>query len=131
MISSRKSASRILSDGRPRRPHEHASDLVRLSEAVRRPSRSRAAQRARQVHPSWGIDYFVFTRGLLDPVPPFAVGRPSFDNWFIYRARSRRAPVIDATPAVLAVHQNHDYSYHPNGWRGIRESEEALENLRL
>lgn len=84
-----------------------------------------------QVHSNWGIDYFVFTRGLLDPVPPFAVGRPSFDNWFIYRARSRRAAVVDATSAVLAVHQNHDYSYHPDGRKGVRESEEALENLRL
>jgi hypothetical protein len=84
-----------------------------------------------QLHPSWGIDYFVFTRGLLDPVPPFAVGRPSFDNWFVYRARSRWAPVIDATPAVLAIHQNHDYSFHPDGRYGIRESEEARHNLTL
>jgi hypothetical protein len=79
----------------------------------------------------WAIDYFVFTRGLLDPVPPFAVGRPAFDNWFIYRARSRWAAVIDATPVVLAVHQNHDYSFHPDGWHGIRESEEASLNTTL
>jgi hypothetical protein len=84
-----------------------------------------------RVHPTWGIDYFVFTRGLLDPVPPFAVGRPAFDNWFIYRARSRWAPVVDATPTVLAIHQNHDYSFHPDGWQGIRESEEAMLNVTL
>jgi hypothetical protein len=84
-----------------------------------------------RLHPSWGIDYFLFTRGLLDPVPPFAVGRPAFDNWFIYRARSRWAAVVDATQDVLAIHQNHDYSFHPDGRPGIRDSEEARLNETL
>ena len=46
------------------------------------------------------IDYFVFTAGLFDPVPPFVVGRARFDNWLVWRARTR-GPVIDATRAVV------------------------------
>ena len=57
----------------------------------------------------YGIDYFVFPRGQYDNFPPFAVGRPSWDNWMIYNAHLRGIPVIDATKVVLCVHQNHDY----------------------
>ena len=57
------------------------------------------------------IDYFVFTRGLYDGLPPFAVGRTAWDNWMIYRARSLRVPVIDATDSVTCIHQNHDYNH--------------------
>ena len=57
------------------------------------------------------IDYFVFTRGLWREVPPFAIGRPQYDNWLIYRARALGAPVIDAGLAVMAIHQSHDYGH--------------------
>ena len=43
------------------------------------------------------IDLFLFNRGLYERIPPFAVGRTAFDNWLIYRARTLKAPVIDAT----------------------------------
>jgi hypothetical protein len=39
------------------------------------------------LHPPTGIDYFVFPRGIMGVLPPFAVGRPGWDNWLIYRAR--------------------------------------------
>ena len=72
--------------------------------------------------PLW-IDYFVFSRDSpLVHLPPFAVGRPHWDNWMIYRARSLGIPVVDATPSVDAVHQNHDYAHVPSGsgrrWQG-------------
>ena len=56
------------------------------------------------------IDYFVFSRGLLDAIPPFAIGRTAWDNWLIFRARERSSVVIDATKRVMAVHQNHEYT---------------------
>jgi hypothetical protein len=63
------------------------------------------------LHPPTGIDYFVFNRGLWgDSIPPFAVGRTAWDNWFIYQARKSQASIIDATEAVMAVHQNHAYN---------------------
>jgi hypothetical protein len=78
-----------------------------------------------------GIDYFVFPRGMWGDIPPFAIGRPGWDNWMIYRARRLRASVIDATRAVTAVHQNHDYGHHPQGTEGVWKGPEAQENLKL
>ena len=77
------------------------------------------------------IDYFVFPRGLCKDMPPFAVGRAGWDNWFIYWARSVGVPVIDATQAVTAIHQNHDYAHHPKGKDGVYRGEEAKQNIEL
>ncbi|GAF74554.1 unnamed protein product, partial [marine sediment metagenome] len=50
------------------------------------------------LHPPAGSDYFVFPRDdALGKLPPFAVGRPGWDNWFIYRARKLGVPVVDIT----------------------------------
>jgi len=40
-------------------------------------------------------------------------------------------PVIDASRAVMAVHQNHDYRYHPQGKAGVWTGEEAGLNAQL
>jgi len=73
-----------------------------------------------RLHPPGGIDYFLFPRdtALID-LPPFAVGRPHWDNWFIYKALKLGIPVVDATRVVTAVHQNHDY-VHVKNRRGKR-----------
>ena len=39
--------------------------------------------------------------------------------------------MVDSTSAVIAVHQNHGYSYHPDGYLGTLQGEEAMENHRL
>ena len=49
------------------------------------------------------IDFFVFPRNFLGEIPPFAIGRPNWDNWMLYRARSLRAPLIDATPVTMVI----------------------------
>ena len=85
----------------------------------------------RQRPPQW-IDYFVFSRGLYDrQIPEFVVGRPGWDNWLLWYPLSADVPVVDASNAVMAVHQNHDYGYHPEGEKGVWEGEEAQENYRL
>ncbi len=59
-----------------------------------------------------GIDYFVFPReSEIGNLPPFAVGRPCWDNWFIQHVRQLNYPVIDATKAVMAIHQTHGYGH--------------------
>ena len=63
------------------------------------------------LHAPAGSDYFIFPKGAMGHIPPFSVGRPGWDNWFIYRARMLGNPVIDATQSITAVHQNHDYSH--------------------
>jgi len=83
------------------------------------------------LHPPSGIDYFVFPRGLWGEIPPFSLGRTVWDNWLLYRARSRGASLIDATPSVLVVHQNHDYSHIPEGEEGAWGGVEARHNQEL
>ena len=46
-------------------------------------------------------------------------------------ARSLKPPVVDATLTVRAVHQNHDYSYHPAGATGVWQDEQARRNYEL
>ena len=77
------------------------------------------------------IDFFVFPRNFLGEIPPFAIGRPNWDNWTLYRARSLRAPLIDVTPVTMVVHQNHDYAHHPQGKQGVSHGDEARINEQL
>jgi len=81
--------------------------------------------------PGQWIDYFVFPRGFYDAIPPFVIGRAAWDNWLVWRALSMRAPVIDATTSVFAIHQNHDYAYHPQGSVGVWQDELALRNIEV
>jgi hypothetical protein len=93
--------------------------------------RTLALQTDRQRPPHW-IDYFAFRKGLYArQIPPFVVGRPGWDNWLLWYARSSGAELIDASSVVRAVHQNHDYGYHPDGEKGVWEGEEAQENYKL
>ncbi|HEX2027083.1 MAG TPA: hypothetical protein VHF25_03700 [Nitriliruptorales bacterium] len=82
-------------------------------------------------HGPTGMDYFVFRRGMFDDMPPFAIGRPAWDNWCIADSRRKGIPVIDATRAVLAVHQDHDYSHVQGRRNGSWDGPEADFNRRL
>lgn len=77
------------------------------------------------------IDYFVFPRGLYRDMPAFAVGRPAWDNWMLYKAFSLNVPVLNATDLITAVHQNHDYNHHPQGKFGVWGGPESEINLKL
>jgi len=77
------------------------------------------------------IDYFVFPRGIFLDIPPFAIGRLCWDNWILYKTLQLNLPLIDATAAVLALHQNHDYNHHPQGKAGVFAGTEAQQNLQL
>lgn len=92
----------------------------------------RTARKRGELHPPSGIDYFVFPRHLELTMPPFAVGRPAWDNWMIYDARRRKVPVIDATRRLRVVHQNHDYRHYMGGHDPAKVGgPEADENRRL
>jgi hypothetical protein len=77
------------------------------------------------------IDYFVFRRGLWGEIPPLAVGRASFDNWLLRRALDMGAALVDATPVVTAVHQNHGYDHVPGGAPEVYSGAEADRNMEL
>jgi hypothetical protein len=92
--------------------------------------REEVRERAK-LHWERGMDVFIFPRGLYNGMPPFAIGRLIYDNWFVYRAKSMRVPVIDATDAMVTIHQNHDYSHHKQGESGVRSGPEAQRNKEL
>ena len=104
---------------------------VRLQEEAVREQLRRRALREGRLRGYAALDYFVFPKGLFDPLPPFLIGRANFDNWLLWRARSRRRPVVDATPSVVAIHQSHDYSHVPGGREEAYSGEEAEHNLLL
>ncbi len=90
------------------------------------------AVRTDHQRPAQWIDYFAFRKGLFrERIPEFLIGRPGWDNWLLWYARFSGAALIDASAVVCAVHQNHDYGYHPDGEKGVWEGEEARDNYKL
>ncbi len=79
----------------------------------------------------FAIDYLVYPRGIWGEIPPFAVGRPGWDIWMVYRAHVLNIPMVDLTKMVSVVHQNHDYSHHPGGRMGAMKGKEAKQNIEL
>jgi hypothetical protein len=76
-------------------------------------------------------DYFAFRPGTLGEIPPFAVGRPRWDNWLLGHALHRGAWLIDSTPSAIVIHQSHDYSHVPHGTGRLWDGPEADENHRI
>ena len=90
------------------------------------------AQRYGKMRPPNWIDYFAFSRGLYGAdIPPFAIGRTCWDDWLIWKVLDSKKPVVDVSPVVLAVHQNHNYNHHPQGEAGVWTGVEAGKNAQL
>jgi hypothetical protein len=83
-----------------------------------------------RLHPASGSDYFLFPHDSFTDIPPFAIGRAGWDNWMIYAARRQHWPVVDATSALMVIHQEHDYGHLPGGQPHYRLPETAV-NVRL
>ncbi|TES93763.1 MAG: hypothetical protein E3J90_14045 [Promethearchaeota archaeon] len=83
-----------------------------------------------ELHAPCGIDYHVFKKGLWPNIPPFVIGRSSYDNWLVTQASKEKCIVIDSTKVIYAVHQQHEHRYLENG-RGILEGPEAEDNRKL
>ncbi len=90
---------------------------------------ARVQDRGRR-HPRGGSDYFIFPRDCFTIMPPLAVGRAGWDNWMIYEARRNGWVVVDASEAIMIVHQDHDYSHLPGGQPHYRLPE-TFENVRI
>lgn len=81
--------------------------------------------------PGHTVDYFAFPRGLYTEVPALVVGRIWWDHWLVWKAGREGAAVVDVSPVVTAVHQNHNYGYHPAGVQGVRTDAQAKSNYEL
>ena len=108
------------------------TERVDFSDANWRQKVRSLAAAANHQRDGWWIDYFLFSRGLYGTeMPAFVIGTVRWDNWLVWKALDLNLPVVDASEAVLAVHQNHDYSYNPEGKKGVWEGVESQRNLAL
>jgi len=82
-------------------------------------------------HPPQGSDYFVFPKGqyLQGHMPTLLVGRPGWDLWMIYNARSRGYKTIDLSFSTRVIHQNHDYGHKHKIYNELSDDPEAKINL--
>ena len=84
------------------------------------------------LHSRCSSDIFAFKRPLWD-LPPFAVGRPGWDNWMMWKATDAGWPVVDMTPIVTLAHPVHGYG--PNASMKVtdfwRENPTAQRNADL
>jgi hypothetical protein len=83
-----------------------------------------------ELHGQTGSDYFIYPRDCYKDIPDFAVGRAGWDNWMLFQARRKHWALVDATPAITVVHQNHDYSHLPGGVVHFRQPETNV-NVKL
>jgi hypothetical protein len=77
------------------------------------------------------MDYFIFPKNFAWELPDFAIGRNAWDSWFPYQARRKGIPVIDGSPVITAIHQNHDYAHFLCGEISTLHTAEGKQNLRL
>ena len=77
------------------------------------------------------IDFFLFRRGLYLDMPPLIVGHCYWDNWMIWKTLKEGVPVIDGTPFIMPVHQNHGYSAASGRTKGVPTDPLSLINLEL
>jgi hypothetical protein len=85
---------------------------------------------ANDPHGPHAIDYFLSPKDLLVAMPPFLIGRPGWDQWFIENALQKKVPVIDVTESVIAVHQAHHHN-HAGGLEVYRSGPETQHNHAL
>lgn len=78
-----------------------------------------------------GIEYFAYTGFTWEAIPPFAVGRPRYDNWLIYHCLLHKIPVVDVTDFVTAFHQEHNYAHLAGGDEEFRGGIESRRNIAL
>jgi len=90
----------------------------------------RLADESGRLQPEIAIDYFIFPRGSIGTLPPFAIGRGAYDNWLIWHAGDQGLSVIDASPFFTVIHQSHDYS-HAGGLKAVWEGPEAQQARAL
>lgn len=86
-----------------------------------------------ELHPATGVDWFLFKAGTIpvNDIPPFAVGRTLYDNWFVWAAINKwEMTVIDATTDVTVIHINHGFPEYGGKQRMIN-SDEKTENTRI
>lgn len=121
-------APRALLTGR--RWNLDVGELLAFDEAGWTALEDRCRREARCPGPA-AMDYFIFPRDAFLTMPPFAIGRPGWDNWMVYQAKQEGRPVVDLSPMVAVVHQNHDFNHLSGGEAAYRNGAESLANRHM
>jgi hypothetical protein len=77
------------------------------------------------------VDFFVFPRSFWGRFPPFIEGRMALDGWMLFRTLEIGAALVDATPAVTTIHQDHSYARDPGGAAAKLSGPEVRYNMKL
>jgi hypothetical protein len=83
-----------------------------------------------QQHEFW-VDLFLFLKGQYLEMPPLLVGHCYWDTWMIWEALHSGIPVLDGTPFVMPIHQNHGYSPAFGRVKGSPNDALSWHNLQL
>ncbi len=78
-----------------------------------------------------GMDYFIFPRGLWKDLPSLVIGRGGYDAALLAFCLRRKIPLINATLALQALHQFHDYSHVIGGKNTVFNGVDVHENIRV
>jgi hypothetical protein len=82
------------------------------------------------LHHPGGMDYFIFPRGLWNGISPLIIGRRAFDSGLVAFCLKNKIPIIDASYAVVAIHQFHDYQHLRGGEAELVNGPDAGHNFR-
>ena len=82
------------------------------------------------LHSETGADYFLFPKDIMPPMPPFAIGRTTWDNWLFNYFSKLKCPIIDGTFNTI-IHQNHDYDHIKTDKTKSFKGTEAIINFEL
>jgi len=84
------------------------------------------------IHPPVGSDFFAFPRGQYKPkdIPKLLVGRGGWDLWMIYNGRVKNMNVVDLSPTVKIIHQEHNYAHRKENFVGYAQDSEARTNIK-
>lgn len=88
-------------------------------------------QKRVSLHGPTGMDYFLFTRGLWNGLPQLVVGRGGYDGALVAFCLRQKIPFINATFALPALHQYHDYGHVSGGQKTVLMGEDARNNFEL
>lgn len=114
-----------------RRTNTDVTEPVDFGQQDWEPQIEQLARSTGEVANEWCADFFVFRRGFYKDLPPLVNGRNYWDNWLIWKAQSSGAMVVDASEVMVAVHQNHDYGYHPGGATGVMDDPQTRRNFEI
>lgn len=81
--------------------------------------------------PPSAMDYFIFKRGMWQSLLPLVIGRGGYDSALVLYCLRNKIPFVNATLAVVALHQFHNYGHHKGGKEAVMLGDEAQANFRL